>query len=127
MTGSSGKTAAGLTAFRRYAAGCPNRVPGGPVPRRPANALNVEVGRPADRCRLRTPPEWGNSDPRATRWLLSGGGPFVLGRCARAACPLKPAHCDACGHRGENHGQHGCCVNDNGWPCGCSESVGGVA
>lgn len=51
------------------------------VPRRPANALNVEVGTPLPRCRLKTPASWRGFDPRATRWLLSGGDPLVLGPC----------------------------------------------
>lgn len=56
------------------------------VPSRPANALNVEVGQPLPRCRLRTPEHWGDADPRAARWLLSGGSPLVLGLCAPNGC-----------------------------------------
>ena len=59
------------------------------VVRRPANALNIEVGAPSPRCRLKTPEEWGAADPRAARWLLSGGSPYVLGVCTPQACPLK--------------------------------------
>jgi hypothetical protein len=55
--------------------------------RRPANALNVEPMQPAPRCRLRTPEHWGDKDPRATRWLLSGGSPLVLGPCSRCKIP----------------------------------------
>ncbi len=51
------------------------------VPARPANALNVEVGTPVPRCRLRTPAHWNGVDPRASRWLLSGGSALVLGHC----------------------------------------------
>jgi hypothetical protein len=57
------------------------------VPRRPANALNVEVGQPLDRCRLKTPEHWGDADPEAARWLLSGGSPLVLGMCTPNNCP----------------------------------------
>ncbi len=57
--------------------------------RRPANALNVEVGQAVPRCRLKTPEHWGDADPEATRWLRSGGSPLVLGPCTPNACPLK--------------------------------------
>ena len=56
--------------------------------RRPANALNVEVGQAAPRCRLKTPEHWGDADPEATRWLRSGGSPLALGPCTPNACPL---------------------------------------
>lgn len=58
------------------------------VPRRPANALNIEVGQPLDRCRLKTPDHWGSTDPRASRWILSGGSALVLGICS-ANCPKR--------------------------------------
>lgn len=58
------------------------------VPPRPANALNIEVGQPLDRCRLKTPAHWGLVDPRGARWLLSGGSPLVLGLCS-ANCPKR--------------------------------------
>lgn len=51
--------------------------------KRPANALNVEVGQPAHRCTLKTP--W-NGQIDALRWLYSGGSPLVLG-CCDAKCP----------------------------------------
>jgi hypothetical protein len=54
--------------------------------RRPSNALNVEPMQPGPRCRLRTPEHWKGKDPRASRWLLSGGSPLVLGPCAQP-CP----------------------------------------
>lgn len=57
------------------------------VPRRPANALNLEIGQPLDRCRLRTPAAWADVDPRGARWLLSGGSPLVLGLCTPNSCP----------------------------------------
>ena len=71
---------------------CPERVEL-PVPRRPANALNVEIGTPLPRCRLKTPSNWGDHDPRGTRWILSGGDPLVLWVCS-VDCPLD--------HRPEN-------------------------
>lgn len=65
---------------------CPDRLDLG-IERRPANALNVEIGQPLTRCRLRTPGNWGDHDHRATRWLLSGGEPLVLGLCSASGCP----------------------------------------
>jgi hypothetical protein len=59
------------------------------VERRPGNALNIEIGTPATRCRLRTPEHWGDIDPRGARWLLSGGSPLVLGPCEAAKCPRR--------------------------------------
>lgn len=67
---------------------CPYRT-GADLPRRPANALNIEVGAPLPRCVLKTPEHWGDSAPSARRWLLSGGSPFVFGPCS-TDCP-KPA------------------------------------
>lgn len=66
---------------------CPHRIELG-VERRPANALNVEVGTPLPRCRIQTPEHWGKVDPRGGRWLLSGGSPLVLAPCSSANCPL---------------------------------------
>ena len=57
------------------------------VLRRRANALNVEVGKPMLRCRQKTPKHWGQADPRAVRWLHSGGSPLVLGPCSNK-CPM---------------------------------------
>lgn len=57
--------------------------------RRPANALNIEIGQPLLRCRLQTPEHWNGFDERATRWLLSGGSPLVLGVCHAGACPKR--------------------------------------
>lgn len=59
-----------------------------PLIRRRGNVIAVEVFTPADRCRQKTPEHWGNADPRAARWLLSGGDPMVLGLCSAARCPL---------------------------------------
>lgn len=71
-------------AFRAYADACPNRVEPA-AERRPANALNVEIGAPMDRCRLRTPAHWRGAG--ALRWLASGGSPLVLGVCCASKCP----------------------------------------
>ncbi len=57
------------------------------VPRRPANALNIEIGEALPRCRLATPEDWGASDLRAVRWLHSGGDALVLGTCGNQ-CPV---------------------------------------
>ncbi len=67
---------------------CPERIALA-VERRPANSLNVEIGQPSPRCRLQTPEHWKGFDERATRWLLSGGSPFVLGVCSTCSCPKK--------------------------------------
>lgn len=56
------------------------------LPRRPANALNIEVGQPSPRCNLKRPDHWPEG-ASALRWLGSGGSPLVFGRCDRA-CPL---------------------------------------
>jgi hypothetical protein len=72
--------------FADFAPRCPDRV-SLPLAPRPANALNVEIGEPSPRCRQRTPVEWGEADPRAQRWLASGGSALVLGGCDCAACP----------------------------------------
>lgn len=54
--------------------------------RRPANALNIEVGAfPAPRCKLKPPADW--PEGMVSRWLLSGGDAMVLGRCSKP-CPL---------------------------------------
>lgn len=65
---------------------CDQRIELG-VEGRPANALNVEIGAPLPRCRLKTPGNWQGSDKRAVRWLWSGGSPLVLGPCS-SRCPL---------------------------------------
>jgi hypothetical protein len=77
-----------VTRSRHEAGGdCPERIVLG-VERRPANALNLEIGAPQDRCRCLTPEEWGAADPRAVRWLSSGGSALVLGACTAKACPM---------------------------------------
>lgn len=57
-----------------------------PLERRPANALNLEIGQPAARCTLRYPEHW--PDGMVLRWLGSGGSPLVLGVCAGSALPV---------------------------------------
>lgn len=57
---------------------------------RPANALNVEIGKAADRCQIKTPSHWGDADPLGSRWLLSGGSPLVFGWCTPNNCPKTP-------------------------------------
>lgn len=76
------------TAFAHGPETCPSRI-ALPIARRPANALNIEIGAPMARCRLRTPAEWGEVDPRGARWLGSGGSPLVLGTCCAARCPAE--------------------------------------
>lgn len=56
------------------------------VPRRPANALCVEVGTPLPRCSRKLPPHWTGTGASALRWLASGGSPLVLGLCS-PNCP----------------------------------------
>lgn len=58
-----------------------------PVPRRPANALNVEIGTPAPRCLNKRPTHWPHT-MSAIRWMASGGDALVFGRCSRN-CPLR--------------------------------------
>lgn len=72
--------------FEDLALACPDRVQP-PLERRPGNALCIEIGQPLPRCRRRIPESWDGHDAGATRWLLSGGSPFVLGLCCPAACP----------------------------------------
>lgn len=57
-----------------------------PLERRPGNALNVEIGQPADRCIEKRPHHWPNS-MTAIRWLASGGEALVFGCCC-PPCPL---------------------------------------
>lgn len=57
-----------------------------PLPRRPGNALNVEIGAPLDRCLDKRPRHWPAS-MSAIRWLGSGGSPLILGACTPRACP----------------------------------------
>lgn len=55
------------------------------VERRPANALNVEIGTPAPRCIDKRPEHW-PANMGSLRWLASGGSPLVFGPCS-AWCP----------------------------------------
>lgn len=72
--------------FEDFAPACPDRIEPALL-RRPANALNIEIGAPMPRCRLNTPEGWDGADHRAARWLASGGSALVLGVCACATCP----------------------------------------
>lgn len=55
------------------------------LPRRPANALNIEIATPFPRCTLKPPAHW--PEGMVLRWLASGGEALVLGKCTRN-CPL---------------------------------------
>lgn len=73
--------------FGNYAATCPHRIEL-EVPRRRANALNIEVGTPLPRCARRLPERWPEGSS-AVRWLWSGGSALVFSHCGYAGCPLK--------------------------------------
>lgn len=77
-----------MSTFAEFAAACDQRIELGVPPRR-ANALNLEVGQPMTRCRMRTPEHWGDADPGARRWIGSGGSLLVFGHCEPGACPLR--------------------------------------
>jgi hypothetical protein len=70
---------------------CDQRIDLG-VERRRANALNVEIGTPASRCKMKLPEHWkqigGPTAMSSSRWLASGGSPLVLGACS-SSCPMK--------------------------------------
>lgn len=74
-----------MTAWQVFRESCGRRR-GLPVERRPANALNIEIGQAQERCTAKTPREWQGKDPDGSRWLASGGSPLVLGLCS-ANCP----------------------------------------
>lgn len=80
--------AVGVVTFAVFASACAERV-ALTVERRPGNALNVEVGCPADRCRMQPPGHWPAGGPGVARWLASGGSPLVLGACSDVTCPLQ--------------------------------------
>ena len=61
---------------------CPDRREMG-VERRPANALNLEIGAPQARCLQRAP------DGRGLAWLWSGGELLAYGCCDRGGCPRR--------------------------------------
>jgi hypothetical protein len=86
--------------FAKFAADCPWRIVAD-LPRRPANALNVEVGTPLPRCRMKPPEHWGDKAPGAARWLASGGSSLVFGPCSRN-CGIGQRWC-TCGHRKDSH------------------------
>lgn len=58
---------------------CPDRLSPA-FERRPANALNVEIGAPAPRCADRSP------DGRGRAWLHSGGSALAYGHCRASKC-----------------------------------------
>lgn len=70
--------------FKTVRATCASRVEISPI-RRPANALNVEIGTPMDRCMNKRPAHW-TEKMTAIRWLRSGGEALVLGVCSHN-CP----------------------------------------
>ena len=55
--------------------------------RRPGNALNIEIGAPLPRCRLKMPDNWTGSGRSSLRWIASGGDLTVFGPCTPNACP----------------------------------------
>lgn len=65
--------------FADLAERCPHRVTLG-IERRPANALNVEIGQPMPRCSLRAP------DGRGLAWVQSGGSWLAYGTCSAGEC-----------------------------------------
>jgi hypothetical protein len=68
------------THFAELCERCPSaRFP--ELPRRPGNALNIEIGQPMTRCLERSP------DGRGLIWLLSGGSLLAYGICCRSGCP----------------------------------------
>lgn len=60
--------------------------------RRPANALNIEIGTALARCKMKPPEHWptvkSSRISPTTRWLMSGGSALVFGSCSRN-CPLR--------------------------------------
>ena len=103
--------------FPEFAAKCPYRLEIA-LERRPANALNIEISKPADRCIQKRPGHWPESCT-ALRWLGCGGSALVFGACQRAGCPTGQEWCPECGHRKENHWDGMCRVDDRRFPCGC--------
>lgn len=86
-------------AFHRFADHCPHRLQPAVV-RRPANALNIEIGSPMDRCILKEPDHWVVTG-YGPRWIFSGGSPLVFG-CCTMACALGHRWC-TCGHLASAH------------------------
>lgn len=64
-----------------FAQGCDQRQQES-VERRPANALNLEIGAPRPRCLMKSP------DGRGLAWLRSGGSVLAYGICV-APCPMR--------------------------------------
>ena len=116
---------AGMRAFQKFAELCPHRIDVS-VPRRRANALCIEVGEPASRCKLREPTDWVTPGLGA-RWLMSGGDQLVLGERSRSDWPTGNEWCPECGHLRSSHlrsshGRGGSCRvtrAGNKFPCGC--------
>lgn len=65
---------------------CGSRVEPG-LERRPANALNVEIGQPHARCLNKRPDHWPEG-MSSLRWVASGGEALVFGLCG-GECPLE--------------------------------------
>jgi hypothetical protein len=90
------------------------------VPRRPGNALNIEVGQPADRCIDKAPREWRGRGVSGFRWLASGGDAFVFGACS-SACPRLCSHKDGevCWWCKDGDAEE--CPHDRPYPAECPE------
>lgn len=57
------------------------------IERRPANALNVEIGAPMARCLNKRPEHWPEG-ASSLRWVASGGELLVFG-CCGGTCPVE--------------------------------------
>lgn len=66
--------------FADFSAACPSLWEM-EVERRPGNALNLEIGAPANRCSEQSP------DGRGMAWFLSGGSKLAYGVCCQSMCP----------------------------------------
>lgn len=109
-----------LEAFEKFAVQCPHRYVV-PLPPRPCNGLNIEIGQPSPRCLLKLPDDWSPAmrERGGLIWILSGGGCLEFGHCT-PRCALGQRWCPECGHRKEHHEiLDSCCVDVEGWPCGC--------
>jgi hypothetical protein len=76
-----------LPTWRTYRETCHARLENQQL-RRPANALNVEIGTAMDRCVAKRPSHW-PEHMSALRWIASGGAVLVFGLCS-PACPYLP-------------------------------------
>lgn len=79
------------TTWGRFSEGCTAGLEA-PLERRPANALNIEIGAPSRRCSMQPPDGRGvTRDGSTLDYLRSGGSVLAYGRCEKAQCPkLKP-------------------------------------